>query len=129
MKYLSGKAVLQIHSDIIDETGGAHGIRDVGLFLSILEKPKTVLYGKEMYEGVFQKAATYFDGFARYHVFIDGNKRTAVATAARFLYENGFDFTATNKAIVEFTLGVVVKKIEIPEIASWLQKHTRKLKK
>jgi len=32
--YLSSEQVLFIHSRLIDETGGAHGVRDLGLLQS-----------------------------------------------------------------------------------------------
>lgn len=127
MNYLTGEEVLQIHSDIIDETGGAHGIRDTSLFLSILEKPKIAFGGKDMYETIFDKAAVYYEGFARYHVFIDGNKRTGIVAAARFLFKNGYDLTANNKEIESFTLRVVEEKLDIIEIAAWLKQNTKKI--
>ena len=40
MIYLTGEEILVIHSEIIDQTGGSHGIRDIGLLQSIVEKPK-----------------------------------------------------------------------------------------
>ncbi|MBI3305432.1 type II toxin-antitoxin system death-on-curing family toxin [Candidatus Parcubacteria bacterium] len=79
MNYLTGEEILAIHSEIIDQTGGLHGVRDAGLLASILERPKTAFGGKEMHRGLFKKAAVYMEGLARYHVFTDGNKRTAIA--------------------------------------------------
>ena len=127
MYYLSGEEVLIIHSDLIDITGGAHGMRDINLFLSILEKPKTQFGGKELYPDVFQKAAVYLESFVRYHVFIDGNKRTAIAVSARFLFMNGFDMRATNKKIEHFVLLVATERLELEKITTWFKRHSRKL--
>lgn len=74
MRYLSGEDVLAIHHYILETTGGSHGVRDVGLFLSILEKQKQGVFGKELYAGVFTKAAALFEAFVNFHVFVDGNK-------------------------------------------------------
>ncbi len=128
MKYLTGEEILIIHSEIIDKTGGSHGIRDTGLFLSILQKPKMKFGGIELYKDIFMKAAVYFEGFARYHAFVDGNKRTAVAAVARFLFINGFELTATNKEVEQFTLKTVVKKLSIEIVSKWLKKHSRRIK-
>jgi len=128
MRYLKGEEILAIHSDIIDETGGSHGIRDVGLFLSIIEKPKIQFGGKELYRGIFTKAAAYLEAFARYHVFVDGNKRTAIASATLFLFLNKYEFNATNKQVENFVVRVVVKKLEISHITEWLKKNSKKSK-
>lgn len=126
MRYLSGEDVLVIHHEIIEATGGTHGVRDAGLLISAVERPKMRYAGKELYKGVFRKAAAYFDSFARHHVFIDGNKRTAVAASARFLFVNGHELTASNKEVEEFALSVVIEKLSIETIAAWFKKHSRR---
>lgn len=127
MKYLSGEEVLIIHSEIIDQTGGMHGIRDAGLFISIIEKPKARFGGKELYNDIFQKTAVYLDSFVHYHVFLDGNKRTGFAAVARFLDINGFVFNANNDAVENFVLKVAVEKPNLETIAAWFKKHSRKI--
>jgi death on curing protein len=85
MKYLSAQDILAIHARIVDKTGGSQGIRDIGLLQSVVERPKTKLSGQEMYLDVFSKAAATQEALAKYHVFVDGNKRTSVSAATRFL--------------------------------------------
>ncbi|MBI1961202.1 MAG: type II toxin-antitoxin system death-on-curing family toxin [Parcubacteria group bacterium] len=124
MKYLSGEDILVIHSEIIDATGGTHGLRDTGLFLSIIDRPKVSFGGQEMYATVFAKAAVYLEALARYHVFLDGNKRTALAASARFLFLNGYKLAPTNKAAEDFMLRVVEDELGLEEIVFWLKKNT-----
>lgn len=126
MIYLSGEDILVIHSEIIDATGGLHGIRDIHLFSSIIDKPKATFGGKELYGDLFHKAASYFESLAKYHVFIDGNKRTSIGATARFLYINGYDLKTTNKGLENFTLKIVTDKLDLQIIASWLKKHAKK---
>lgn len=85
--------------------------------------------GRELYRGVFQKAAVYVQSLAQYHVFVDGNKRTAVAASARFLYLNGYEMTATNIEVEQFVLRVVTKKLALESISEWLRIHSRRLTK
>lgn len=117
-----------MHSELIDETGGSHGVRDAGLLISIVEKPKMQFGGKELYKGVFIKAATYLESIAKFHIFIDGNKRTAITASARFLFLNGYELMATNKEVENFVINVVVKKLDLEKIAAWLKKYSSKLK-
>lgn len=128
MRYLTGEEILIIHSEIIDKTGGSHGIRDTGLLLSIIEKPRATFGGEELYKGIFIKAAAYLESLAKYHIFIDGNKRIGLAASARFLFLNGFELTATNEEAENFVLDVVVKKLDLEIIAVWFKKHSEKLK-
>lgn len=127
MVYLDGEELLRLHKVVVDYGGGSHGIRDNHLLASILERPKMEFGGSVLYVSVWDKAACYFESLAKFHVFVDGNKRTAVAAATRFLRLNGFRLTATNTQIETFVVKVVVDKMEIPKIAAWLQKHAKQV--
>ena len=108
---------------LIDATGGAYGVRDVGLLESIVARPKMKVFGNEIHKDVFTKSAIYLESIVRYHVFVDGNKRASITVAVRFLYINGYEFMATNKEVEKFVLKVVVQKPEINHITEWLKKH------
>ncbi len=129
MKYLTAEDILVLHALIVDEVGGSHGVRDIDLLASLVERPKSKFGGQEQYKGISNKAAVYLDSLARYHVFVDGNKRAAIVASARFLFLNGRELTATNKDAEEFVLRVVLEKPEIEDIAKWLKTHSRKIKK
>ena len=128
MKYLEAQEILILHSEIIDQTSGMHGVRDIGLFLSILEKPKSKFSSKELYKGIFQKAAVYLESIVQYHVFLDGNKRTAAISSARFLYLNGYELVATNRELENFVIQVAIEKLDLKIISVWLKGHTRKIR-
>ncbi|MEK7094442.1 MAG: type II toxin-antitoxin system death-on-curing family toxin [Patescibacteria group bacterium] len=128
MRYLAAREVLIIHALVIDETGGLHGVRDLGLLESAIHRPRSVFGGKELYVGVLLKAAALFESLARNHPFTDGNKRTAIVTTARFLSLNGYKLVTTSKELERFTLSAVTKKLSITAIARWLEKHAKKLR-
>ncbi|MEQ9347262.1 MAG: type II toxin-antitoxin system death-on-curing family toxin [Thalassospira sp.] len=76
-----------IHEQIIEIGGGSHGLRDAPLLESALARPQNLhAYGET---DIFLLAASYPEGIARNHPFIDGNKRTAFLTADLFLTDNG----------------------------------------
>ncbi len=129
MEYLSHEEILVLHSKIIDATGGLHGIRDLHLFASIIEKPKMAFGGDDLYKDIFTKASVYLESFAKYHVFLDGNKRTAFVASARFLSVNGYFIKAENAEVVDFMVSVVEKKLEIADIARWLKMNSKKISK
>ena len=129
MRYLTAKEILVLHALVVDSTSGSHGIRDVQLLASIIHKPQSRFGGKDLYSGVFKKAAVLFEAIANYHVFIDGNKRTALAAAARSLHINGYVLTANNADTEEVALAVATKEIDVEALAAWLKEHSKKIKK
>lgn len=116
-----------IHARIVDETGGLHGVRDVNLLESMTERPKMQFGGKNLYETIFKKAAAYFESCAYHHVFIDGNKRTAISIAIRFLFLNGYEFKISNEEMENFVLSAVENKYQLNKMAEWFEKHSKKI--
>ncbi|MBI2515197.1 type II toxin-antitoxin system death-on-curing family toxin [Candidatus Wolfebacteria bacterium] len=127
MEYLTRKDVLLIHSIIIDETGGSHGVRDHHAILVLEDLPRQAVFGKELYPTIYLKAALYARNIIMSHPFIDGNKRTGATAASVFLENNGHKITAQKGEIEKFTLRIVKQKLDLEEIADWFKKHSRKI--
>lgn len=125
MRYLRAEEILAIHDRIIGEIGGRLGVRDFNLLFSIAERPKMTLMGNEIHQDLFAKAASYLEGLATYHVFTDGNKRTAFITTSIFLALNGSRLTVSTSLAYSFMLDVALKKKTIKQIAVWLNKHSK----
>ena len=87
MQYLSAKDMVNVHSVILNETIGAHGLRDSGALAALADLPKQAAYGKELYPGVFLKAALYVRNIISSHPFVDGNKRTGAYAFIWFLHQ------------------------------------------
>lgn len=128
MVYLDGEELLRLHKIVVDYAGGSHGVRDAHLLGSILVKAQTVVGGQEAYPTTWEKAACYMESLANFHVFVDGNKRTAVAATVRFLRLNGYQLIVSNTSLEKYAVAVVVKKRSISAIAAWLKLHSRKVK-
>lgn len=126
MTYLQPEQVLFLHDRLIEETGGEHGVRDLGALESALARPETGFGTTEFYPDLMTKAAVLMDGIIRNHPFVDGNKRTGIAVAALFLQLNGYGLTATNDELEAFTLQVTVGKPTLSEIADWFRVKTRR---
>lgn len=129
MKYLTAEQILFIHARIVDETGGVHGVRDVGLLQSAAARPKATFGGQELYPDIFSKAAALMESLARNHPFLDGNKRTAVTSTGLFLQINGLVLAAPQKTFERFALDMAVGKLATGEAIAWLKKHTVPRKK
>jgi len=84
------EAVKAIHREVLQAHGGSAGIRDEGLLDSAVAAPQATMMGKPMFREPVEVAAAYLFYLCRNHPFIDGNKRTALATCLVFLSENGY---------------------------------------
>ena len=131
MRYLTAEQVLFIHARVIGETGGPHGVRDIGLLQSAVARPQATFDGQELYPDVFSKAAALMTSLARNHVFLDGNKRTALTATGVFLRMNNRSFKASQDELVQFILAVAVAvgKLSDSETAKWFKKHSALEKK
>ena len=125
MEYPSAADIVAIHDRIIEETGGMLGVREENLLQSIAHRPKTAFGGAEQFPDIFTKAAVYLESIATYHVFLDGNKRTALAVAAVFLQLNGFSTVFPLRESENFLLAAAQRRRSLEDIAEWLKKRSR----
>lgn len=126
--YLDLDSLIAIHDNMIEEYGGSHGIRDLGLIQSALARPQASFGGEELYPTIFLKAASLFHSLLFNHGFVDGNKRTSMVATARFLSLNGYELDVSQKEFVAFPQRVENKHLDFDEIASWFKKNVKKLK-
>jgi death on curing protein len=125
VNYPSAEQVLFIHARLIQETGGAHGVRDMGLLLSAIARPQTTFDREELYPDLFSKAAALFESLVSNHPFLDGNKRTAITAAGLFLRLNGARLSPTQSELERFTLRAAQGKIGLDESKAWFEENSR----
>jgi death on curing protein len=123
-RYLSPEQVLFLHSRLITETGGAHGVRDLGMLLSALGRPQTTFDDRELYPDLYTKTAALLDSLVRNHPFVDGNKRTAITSAGIFLQMNAYRLIVENSEMVQFTMACAQSQLTFDEIVVWFRDHT-----
>lgn len=127
IRYLTPEQLLFLHSRLVEETGGEHGLRDTGMLLSALGRPQSTFDDHDLYPDLFQKTAALLDSLIRNHPFVDGNKRTAIAAAAIFLKLNGYQLRVADAEMVRFTLACAKSLVGLDEIRDWLQKYSFRL--
>ncbi|NJK28817.1 MAG: hypothetical protein HC851_06345 [Acaryochloris sp. RU_4_1] len=57
MRFLTLIEVLELHRRVIEQSGGAFGIRDIGLLESAIAQPLMTFAGEELYPGLLEKSA------------------------------------------------------------------------
>jgi death on curing protein len=89
--WLPIEAVIETNRDLVAETGEPFFLRDRGLLESALDKPKNLyLYSEPGVVDMVDLATELLFAIARKHAFVQGNKRTAFASALMFLELNGY---------------------------------------
>jgi death-on-curing protein len=124
-RWLDIDIVLDFHAEQLSLFGGADGIRDAGLLESALARPiNKFAYGET---DVAALAAAYGFGIARNHPFVDGNKRTALASMIVFLGLNSIDLDARQEAATAIVLGLAAGEITKDVLARWIAAHSKPL--
>lgn len=116
-----------MHPMLLEEHGGAPGLRDLGLLESALARPRQIFAYSEC--DLPQLAAAYVAGIVRNHPFIDGNKRTGFMTGYVFLERNALHFTATEAEAAQAVLGLAAGSIDEVGFAEFLRDHAKRARK
>jgi death-on-curing protein len=111
LAFLTLVEVLEIHQDQIVRYGGRDGIRDLGLLESALAMPQAGFSGKRFHSTLFEMAAAYAFHVAQNQAFVDGNKRTALASALIFLEINDVTVDDAHGKLYDAMIGLGTKKI------------------
>lgn len=117
--------VLDFHAEQLALFGGADGMRDLGLLESALARPQNKFTYGETKLAVL--AAAYGFGIAKNHPFIDGNKRTSLASMIVFLGLNKLDLDAPQDETTAIVLALAAGEIGEDVLARWITDHVRPL--
>jgi death-on-curing protein len=119
--YLTLVEVVTFHELLIEEFGGASGIRDLGALESALYRPRTGYY-----RDVIEEAAALFESLVQNHPFVDGNKRVAFAVMDVFLRVDGRVLEVDDVAAHEHLVGLMERgELELAAVDAWLREHVR----
>jgi death-on-curing protein len=121
--FLSVNQVLEIHERLIQDFGGDPSVRDHGLLESAVRLPCATFDGKLLHESLPHMAAAYLFHLCMNHPFVDGNKRTALATSEIFLILNGLRLDASDEALHELTMGVASGGLSKTEVLLFFAEH------
>ncbi len=125
--FLTLDEILAIQAEQIQRYGGTEGLRDRGLLESAIAMPAASYAGEFLHSNHFEMAAAYLFHLCNNHPFVDGNKRTALATCFAFLWLNDLDVAADADEIADLVLGVADGSVGKAQVAVYLEKRSRPL--
>ena len=122
-RWLTEDEVTDMHENVIEQFGGSLGVRERGLTLSALDRPRNqYAYG---IDDLYLLAAYCAHGIGRNHPFIDGNKRVALTAAGVFLAKHGIILRAANSDSAKMTIDLVQDKCTVETFAAWLRDNSK----
>lgn len=124
--FLSMEDILFIHEQEIQKAGGDPGIRQKQDIQACTDSPKASFDG-EYLNDLFEMAARYIICLTIRHPFVDGNKRTALASALTFLYLNGYEVKESyDLELADLILDFLSKDISKEDVAKHLKEKAIK---
>ena len=125
MRYLTLGEVVDLHRAVIEATGGAAGIRDLGALESALAQLRASFAGVDLHASLADKAAALCFSLVNNHAFIDGNKRIGHAATDTFLILNGSEIDAAVDEQQQLMLDLASGRLTREQLAAWLLAHLR----
>ena len=122
-RWLLEQTIIAVHSMVLEEHGGATGIRDEDMLASALNRPVDK-YNYEPDCTIFELAAAYSFGLAKNHPFVDGNKRVAFLAGTLFLELNGLQFTAEESDAAFVFERLAAGRIKEASLVKWLEENS-----
>ncbi len=126
--FLTLAEVIDIHADQIERYGGSMGVRDKDLLFSAVAMPYASFYGKFLHSDIFEMAAAYAYHISQNHPFVDGNKRTALASALVFLELNGISISNPKERLYNAMISIASGKMDKLQFARVLRDLKQKTK-
>lgn len=110
--FLSLAEVIDIHADQIEKYGGRSGVRDINLLSSAAAMAYASFQDQFLHNDLFEMAAAYAFHISQNHPFLDGNKRTALASALVFLEMNDISITDPEEKLYDAMTSVASGKLD-----------------
>lgn len=115
--FLTLAEVTEIYADQIGHYGGRIGIRDINLLSSAVAVPYATFSGDFLHRDIFGMAAAYAFHISQNHPFVDGNKRTALASTLVFLELNGISISDPDETLYEAMIDIASGRIGKEELS------------
>jgi death-on-curing protein len=119
--------IVELHHRVLEQSGGAAGIRDQGRLESALAQPQMTFDGHDLYETVCEKPAALAYSLVMNHPFVDGNTRVSHAAMETFLVLNGYETVAPVDEQEHVFLSLAAGVLPREEFEMWVRDHLSKV--
>lgn len=114
MRYLTVEDICGFNEAFV----GPGQLRDLGLLESAVMRPQQALVAGDLYPDLHSKAAALVHSLIGNHPFVDGDKRTAMASALVFHGLNGWRLAPTEAQLIHLALDIASGEFNVAEITA-----------
>ena len=125
-RFLTVDEVVALHRLVVDQSGGARGIRDPAGLASAVAQPRMTFDGRDLYPTLVEQAAAIGFSLVSSHPFVDGNKRIGHAAMETFLLLNALELVATVDEQEKVVLGLAEGSLKRDAFTEWVRSHIRR---
>ncbi|WP_071131471.1 type II toxin-antitoxin system death-on-curing family toxin [Enterococcus timonensis] len=130
MKYLTEEQLIRIN--VLEITRSTMqedvGVKDSAALQMSAMQPKQIVFGRELYPTIFDKAAVLVINLIKRHPFYNGNKRTALVAMDVFLLANGKELQVDQEELLTFILEIATDNGDFDvlknRVTTFLKNHT-----
>ena len=123
MIWITADDVIQIHSLVIQRSGGMDGLRDRASLEAAVSAPMQSFGGQDLYPTTVEKIARLGYGLASNHAFVDGNKRIGAMMTQLLLKWNGFQMSLRSGELADMFIAIADGSAEESDLLDWIQEH------
>lgn len=123
MIWITTDDVIQIHSRVIQRSGGMDGLRDRASLEAAVSAPMQSFGGQDLYPTTVEKIARLGYGLASNHAFVDGNKRIGAMMTQLLLKWNGFQMSLRSGELADMFIAIADGSAKESDLLAWIQEH------
>ncbi|TVQ61885.1 MAG: type II toxin-antitoxin system death-on-curing family toxin [Spirulina sp. DLM2.Bin59] len=125
IRYLTLDEVMSLHRQILKQSEGTAGVRDLGSLESAIAQSMMTFGGEDLYPTLVDKAAALGFSLVMNHPFVDGNKRTGHAAMETFLVMNDLEIFAPVDEQELVILSLAAGSLDREEFTKWLESRVK----
>jgi death on curing protein len=125
IRYLTLNEATDLHRQVVEQSGGSLGLRDLGALESAVAQPQMTFGGDDLYPTLVEKAAALGFSLVMNHPFIDGNKRIGHAALETFLITNDMEIDASVDDQEQIILSLASGELQRDAFTDWLKDHLK----
>ena len=123
MIWITADDVIQIHSRVIQRSGGMGGLRDRASLEAAISAPMQSFGGQDLYPTTVEKIARLGYGLASNHAFVDGNKRIGAMMTQLLLKWNGYQMSLRSGELADMFIAIADGSAKESDLLAWIQRH------
>ena len=123
MIWITADDVIQIHSLVIQHSGGMDGLRDRASLEAAVSAPMQSFGGQDLHPTTVEKIARLGYGLASNHAFVDGNKRIGAMMTQLLLKWNGFQMSLRSGELAAMFIAIADGSAGESDLLAWIQEH------